>query len=104
MQLDHGALHALIGDVGEVRRFKRDLIGLGEGEVRAELGLIDGRGLKDAAKAGVDGKAGGESKRGRLGQTRLREVMEQAGVVLVDGGERALDVPKCCLLYTSRCV
>ena len=47
-----------------------------------------------AAQAGVDGKARGQRERGRLGQAGLREIVQQAGVVLVDGGERVLDVPE----------
>ena len=56
--------------------------------------LVDGIDLEHAAQAGVDGEAGGQRERGRLGQTRLREIVQQAGVVLVDGGERVLDVPE----------
>ncbi len=50
--------------------------------------------FEHAAQAGVDGEAGSQSERGRLGQACLRKIVEQAGVVLVDGGERVLDVPE----------
>ena len=68
LQLDHGALHALVGDIRERRRVELDLVGLGEGEERTQLGLIDGLALEGAAEAGVDGESRGESERGGLGR------------------------------------
>ncbi len=56
--------------------------------------MIDGIALERAAQAGVDGEARGQSERGRLGQAGLRKIVQQAGVILVDGGERVLDVPE----------
>ena len=94
MQLDHGALHALVGNVGERCRLQRYLVGLGEREERAQLRLVDGVGLEGAAQTGVDGKTRGEGECRGLGQAGLGEIMEQAGVVLVDGGEGILDIPE----------
>ena len=92
LQLNHGALHALVGDVGERGGVEGHLVGLGQREKRAQLRQIDGIVLEHAPQAGVDGEARGQRERGRLGQARLRKIVEQAGVVLVDGGERVLDV------------
>jgi hypothetical protein len=38
VQLDHGALHAQVGDVAERGRVERDLVGLGHGEEGADQG------------------------------------------------------------------
>ena len=94
LQFDHGALHALVCDVAERGRFERDLVGFGESEEGTHLRDVNGIGLECAAEAGVDGEARGQGERRRLGQAGLREIVKQAGVILVDGGERVLDVPK----------
>ena len=53
-----------------------------------------GSDFKRAAQAGIDGETGGQRERGRLGQAGLGKIVQQAGVILVDGGERVLDVPE----------
>ena len=55
---------------------------------------IDGIVLERAPQPGIDGEACGQRERRRLGQSRLRKVMEKAGVVLIDRGHRILDVPE----------
>ena len=62
-----------------------NLVGLGEGKKIAHLREIDGLGLKRAAQTGVDGEPGSECERGRLRQSRLRKIVKQAGVILVNG-------------------
>ena len=54
--------------------------------------LVDGVAIQCAAQSGIDGKARGKRERRRLGQSGLGEIVQQAGVVFVDGGKRFLDV------------
>jgi len=92
LQVHHGALHAQVGDVRERGGLERHQIGLGQREISAQLRHIDRIHFERAPQAGIDGEASSKSERRRLGQACLRQIMQQAGVVLVNSRERVLDV------------
>src|SRR6202021_1052913 len=80
--------------VGKRSRLEWNLIRRGHREQRPHLRPIDGIAFERATQAGVDRKACGESERRRLGQSRLGKKVAQAGVILVNRGERVLNVPQ----------
>ncbi len=84
---DHGALHALAGCEAEQRGIELDLVALGAGEQGLDLGGLEDVGLQRTAQAGVDGEAGGQREGGRRRHADLGEIVEQRGVVFVDGAQ-----------------
>jgi len=89
---DHGALHALVGGVGEEWDVEGDGVDFGAAEEAGDLGGVVAGGFECAAEAGVDGEAGGESECGWGGDVGLGEEVHEGGVLFVDADEGAFDL------------
>jgi hypothetical protein len=68
LQLDHDALHALVGDVGERGRLQRNLVGLGQREEGAQLGLVDGSASRARRRPALMAKPAARVRAGGLGR------------------------------------